>query len=573
MRKIFSLKLLSLFAAITIPLLAPKPIFGQQLDPDEIKVIAPFQPTISEAFKINFNPRIEDTIKVTTDFTYSINPSKVPIKLTVDPISPARMRGEPLAKLYNGFVKAGLGNYITPYAEIFYNTRRSNEFAYGVHLRHISSGGGIEHYAHSGFSDNMLNLHARRFLRNHTLGANLNFERSMVHFYGFRRDEFLNQPAILDSIDNLTKRDIRQRFNFFNPQIGLSSNYTDKTKLHHSVNLRYYFLSDRFDAREHNLGLDAEIGKELPEDPLGYAETQNFNLDLSADYFHNSLGDTAINRSLFSITPTFSSYYKDFTFYVGLRALAQIDTASYARFYPVAGAEVNLIDEILVAYASLDGNMQKNTFRQLSLINPFMNNNVPMHFQNTRSTLRSGFKGSVSTVASYNLSVANSSITNYPFFVTDTASLLRNRFDVIYDDVRLFNFRAEIFSNIGERIKLGFTSDYFQYTLDNELEPWHKPELKFTVSFKYNMQDKIILTANAFARNSIFARSFNELGLVERKEIHGFHVDANLGIEYRYTNILSVFLNLNNIQNQPLQRWYNYPSQRFNVLGGITYSF
>jgi hypothetical protein len=561
------------FIAAMFLIISVNKSFAQQLDFDEIKVIAPYEPTISDAFKINFNPKIDDTLKVNLDFSYLINPIQIPTRFTVEPITPARMRGEPLTKLYNGFVKAGLGNYTTPYAEAFYNSLRSNEYAYGVHLKHLSSGGGIQDYAHSGYSDNLLNLNARRFTRNHTLYAGIGYERNMVHFYGFKRDDFAGQPEMLEYIDDLRNKEIRQRFHFFNPQIGFKSNYLDPSKLHHSINVRYHFLADRYDAKEHNVGLDLGLAKQLPEDPLGFADSQNFNLDFTADHFTNAIPDTTFGRSLFRLTPTLSSKYRDFTFYIGVRALAQIDSASYARFYPVAGAEINLISNILVAYASLQGDMKKNTLRDLSTTNPFMNSNANLHFQNTKSILRSGFKGSISSVASYNFSVANSSIENYALFVTDTASMLGNRFDVIYDDLRLFNFRAELFSHIGERVQLRFASDYYQYTLDNEIEAWHEPEFKFTIALKYNMQDKIIVSADAFARNSIYARTFNELGEVDKTKIHGFHVDANIGIEYRYTKILSVFLNLNNVQNQPLQRWYNYPSQRFNVMGGVTYSF
>ena len=548
-------------------------IHAQQLDFDEIKVIAPYEPTISDAYKINFNPKIEDTLEVDIQFSYLINPMQIPTQFQLEPITAARMRGEPLAKLYNGLVKAGLGNYSTPYLEAFYNTLRSNEFAYGVHLKHISSGGQIQDYGHSGYSDNKLNLYGKRFTRNHTLHADLNYERNRVHYYGYKRDNYLDQPAILEYIDTLSKKDIRQRFQYVSPQLGFRSNYLDSTKLQHAVDFHYHWLDDRYDAHEHSLGMKVQLNKSLPSDPLGFAEKQNFNMHFGIDYFNNNtLLDTA-NTTLINIAPTLSSHFRDFTFYVGINAAAQLDTVSHARFYPLAGAEVNLIQNVLIAYASLQGGLHKHNFRDLSTINPFMNTSVPLRFQNTKSELRGGFKGSFSSFASYNLSVANSSIENYAFFVNDPTSTLNNRFDVIYDDLRLFNFRAELFSHIGERVQVRFASNYYQYTLDNELEPWHKPNMTLTLSVKYNMQDKIILSADAFARNSIYARTFDDMGQVDRVKIHGFHVDTSLGIEYRYTKILSVFLNLNNVQNQPLERWYNYPSQRFNILGGVSYAF
>ncbi len=551
--------------------LLSQPLAAQEMDFDEVKVIAPYEPTISDAFKINFNPAIEDTLNLDIEFDYQINPQQIPVRFNLEPLSAARMKGEPLAKIYKGYVKAGLGNYITPYGEVFYNTLRSNEYHYGLHLRHLSSAGKIEDYAHSGYSDNRVDLFAKRFYGNHTLHANLGYEGNMVHFYGFRPEEIEDQAFI----DTLKKKDYRQRFNFVSPQIGVQSNYLDSTKLQHKFNFQYHYLTDSYDASEQRVNFRGALQKTLREDPMGFAQKQTFHLDLGADYYRNqTLADTA-NTAVFRIVPTLSAKFKDFNFYVGINASIQADTTNYMRFYPLAGAQVNLINNVLFAYASLSGELTKHNMRDLTQVNPFMQTSVPYRFMNKKSEIRGGFKGSISSFASYNISISNSSISNYPFFVNDFSSPLSNRFLIVYDDVRLFTFSTEIFSNIGERLKVRFASDYYQYTLDNELEPWHEPTLELSLNFKYNIQDKIILSAGANARNSVYARipdATSPLG-IRSHEIHGFHVDANFGIEYRYTKILSVFLNLNNVQNQSLERWYNYPSQRFNVLGGVTYAF
>lgn len=571
MQKFFSRFIVTALSMGLILWLSVHSAHAQQLDFDEVQVIAPYEPTISDAFKINFNPSIEDTLQVNIEFDYLIHPVQIPVRFDMEPLNAARMRGEPLAKLYKGYVKAGIGNYSTPYLEGFYNTLRSNEYHYGVHVKHMSSGGGIDDYAHSGYSENAINLFGKRFFRNHTLHAHLDYERDMVHFYGFKPEDFPDQ----DFIEELEQSDYRQRFNFVSPGVSFKSNYLDSAKLQHSFKLDYHYLGDSYDASEHKLGFRANLQKSLMEDPMGFADRQTFNLDMDIDYYNNNtLLDTA-HTALFKIAPTLSSTFKDFRFHVGVNASVQADSVNHVRFYPLAGAEVNLINNVLFAYASLSGELSKHNMRDFSQVNPFMQTSVPYAFMNTKSQIRGGIKGSISSFASYNISVSNSSISNYPFFVTDMSDPLQNRFEVIYDDIRLFNFRTEVFSNVGERLKVRFASDYYQYTLDNELEPWHEPTMKLSLNLQYNIQDKIILSSDTYARNSVYARVFNEENplVAERSKIHGFHVDVSFGIEYRYTKILSVFLKLNNVQNQPLERWYNYPSHRFNVLGGASYAF
>lgn len=566
----------SVIATITISMLCglvPQKAMAQQLDFDEVIVIAPFEPSISDAFKINFNPLIEDTLQADFNFDYRIFPRQIPVRFNMEPLSAARMRGEPLAKLYRGYARAGIGNYTTPFAEVFYNSLRSNEYHYGVHLKHLSSAGKIDGFGHSGYSDNQINLYGRRFLRNHTLHADLTYERNMNHFYGFNPEDF--------DLPDLSKKDYRQRYHFVSPSVGIRSNYLDSTKLQHSINFGYQFLSEGFDgASEHQLGLSTTLEKTLGEDPMGLADSQSFHLDFKADYFNTiTLADTA-QTALISLAPRFSSNIGDFRFYVGVNASIQADTTSYARFYPLAGAEVGLISNVLYAYASLSGGLTKNNMRDFMLVNPFMQTAVPYAFTNQKSEIRGGLKGSVSSIASYNISVSNSNFTDYPFFVTDFSApaegpALNNRFDVVYDKVRLFNLRTELFANVGERFKFRLSSDYYEYTTNTEIQAWHKPSMEVGLNLTYNIQDKIIFNAGAKTRNRIYARvpDLENPGAFKREKINNFHADANLGIEYRYTRILSVFLNLNNLSNQPFERWYNYPTQQFNVMGGVTYAF
>lgn len=551
---------------------APKS-FAQQLEFDEVTVIAPFEPSISDAFKINFNPGIEDTLQADFNFDYRIFPRQIPVRFNMEPLSAARMRGEPLAKLYKGYARAGIGNYTTPFAEVFYNSLRSNDYHYGVHVKHRSSAGKIDGYGNSGYSDNLINLYGKRFLRNHTLHADVTYDRNMVHFYGFSPDS-VNLP-------DLTSKDYRQRYHFVSPSIGIRSNFLDSTKLQHSIDFGYQFLREGFDgASEHQLGLSASLGKTLGDDPMGLADSQAFHLDFAADYYNTLTAADTANTALISLTPRFSSAIGDFRFYVGIDASIQADTTSYVRFYPLAGAEVSLISNVLYAYASLSGGLTKNNIRDFMLVNPFMQTAIPYAFTNKKSEIRGGLKGSISAIASYNISISNSNYTDYPFFVTDFSTPaegpdLKNRFEVIYDNVRLFNLRTEVFSNVGERFKLRLSSDYYEYATDQEIQAWHKPSMEIGLDLTYNIQDKIIFNAGAKSRNRIYARvpDTENPGAFKRQKINNFHVDANLGIEYRYTKILSVFIHLNNLSNQPFERWYNYPTQQFNVLGGVTYAF
>ena len=58
-------------------------------------------------------------------------------------------------------------------------------------------------------------------------------------------------------------------------------------------------------------------------------------------------------------------------------------------------------------------------------------------------------------------------------------------------------------------------------------------------------------------------------GIKELKPI----IDANIGLEYRYSKKLSGFVNLNNLGFKRYYYWNNYPVYKFNFLAGITLAF
>ena len=49
--------------------------------------------------------------------------------------------------------------------------------------------------------------------------------------------------------------------------------------------------------------------------------------------------------------------------------------------------------------------------------------------------------------------------------------------------------------------------------------------------------------------------------------------DINLGLEYKYSNVLSAFLDIHNLLAQQYYTWNQYPNQKFNLMLGISYKF
>ena len=537
-------------------------IKDKTLQNEEIDILGEFNPVISDALKISQSPSIKDTTSKIQIVKYAVLDKKVNTTFQLEPIASARMKGEPLTKLYRNYTKFGLGNYTTPMAEFYMSSLRSKKHSFGTYLRHFSSSGSInDTLGHSGFSNNKISLFGKTFIDKHTLSGVFDYDRNVVHYYGFNNDEL-----------PLSKSDIRQRFNLFTANAGLSSNYSDSARINHIIDLRYYNLNDIYNTAENNVNLDARLTKYHGKELMG--------INTMVDYYQNTTLTDSVSNVLVKINPEVISTGKKWRLKAGMNIFFEGKTneVSLVHFYPNIDFNFNVIDNILIPYAGVTGKMERNSFKSSTDINPFLNGASPFENTNHKLQFYGGIRGSLSSTVSFNTFVSHSNVQNMAFFINDSNDVIQNKFSLIYDDVKLLNIHGELAWQKLKKLRLSAKADYYKYTMFREMFPWHKPEFELTFSGTYNLRDKIIVRTDVFYTGSRYGKSHfsddaSSLITGTFPVILKGVTDINLGIEYRYTKHLSAFINFNNIGAARYNRWYNYPTQRFNLLGGFTYSF
>lgn len=533
-------------------------------DKNEVTVIASYEPTISDAFKINFYPNIMDTTYDKPNFVYTINSKIIPTSFMLEPIKPAKIVGEPITKLYKNLIKAGFGNYLTPYIEIYANSVRSKSYSFGVHARHLSSSGSIKDYAESKYSNNALELYGMKYFKKSTLDAEVYFHRDVVNYYGFKPVDF---PAF--------KGDIKQRYAIIGINASYYSNYVDSNLLNHKIGFGFYNLSDRYSSHENNLKFNFDLDKNLKL--FDFSEKQTIGIKTSIDYYNNggAVG-SSINSAVFGFKPYISTNFHDYLFYAGIDMYIVTSTgvATKLHLYPKLEAALNVIPKILKVYGGISGGIERNSFKSLSDENPFINTNIPLGYSNNKFEIYAGINSSLTKTIDFSASISNSTIDGMPLFVTDTNSVINapdNQFTVVYDKVNRLKINSAFMFKYDEKLNFILSANLYRYSTDKEAEAWHKPGFEASLSARYNINNKIIARADIFTFTKSYARTFNNNVMVIR-EIDGM-VDANIGIEYRYSKILSGFLNINNLTAGRYEKWYNYPNQRFNMMLGFTYAF
>ncbi len=519
-----------------------------------------FKPEIKESIRFADIPEIKDSVKRITNISYGIVSNPLFPKYEVQKIDAAKMRNEPNKKLYHALLKAGYAPlYNMPYGEFLFGNLRAREVVYGARLKHFSSTTHLEEKGYGGFSDNLVNIHGKKFYKKHTLIGNFDYERNVVHYYGYD-----------SSLHKITNRNfIRQRYQLIEPTISLQSHYTDSTKINHFIKGGFYNLQGLPMNSETNVNVFAQGNMFLNKEKL--------NVDFSTDFYNHQWRQDTLNNLIVSLAPSFEANGKKWKAAMGLKAtLDYFDKNTKFYFYPNLYAACDIYEGFIIPYAGASGGLQKNSLRSLSRENPFIDSTFTYANTNNRYNFFAGIKGKLSSNTAYELKGVYSNVENMHFFVINynPASPLYNRFNVLYANATQITVHGQLKYQMNEKIHLLGTANYYIYQVKGLDRAYHKPDYDLTASAIYNLQSKIIIRGDLFVIGKQWAltQKADEKGalFMSNEQLKGL-VDANLEAEYRYSKMLSFFARFNNIANQRYYRWERYPTQRFNFMLGLTF--
>ncbi len=524
----------------------------------EIVVVKPYQPSLSDAFKINVQPHISDSIPIHPSFDYSIHPKKFETRFQVRPIGAARMVGTPLTKLYKSYLKLGFGNYLAPLAELNINSLRDKSRQWGIAVHHYSINGKLkldnEDKVHPGYFENSLDLYGKKILKKTYLSGRIGGAYDGANFYGYH-------PSFTDTL--LQKEDIRQNWIKLDGKFRMGSMHKDSLHLNWTGCLDYLYTRDHYDDFEHAVIFRAE-GNERFRSGITYGA------NLGGEYYFTPEALDSSNNLIVRLNPWFGKTTSEFTYRLGFGLdFDAHSSATRPHFYPEALLQINLVKGILIPYFGVDGRLQVNNFRTVAEENPYITPGLDV--ENTMHKIRgyAGLRGSFSKNISYELDASYSLVDHMPFYINDTNNLLGNTFLVVYDNLERIRLRGELQYRQSDRLRTLFSVRWDRYRMEALEQPWHMPGLMITAEGEYNLHNKILLNVGVYYTGKRYAAP----GPLDTETItlDGF-ADLNLGIEYRYTKILSGFIRLNNLLGSRIYTWNQYPGMGFNLLFGFTYA-
>ena len=545
----------------------------------EVTLYNPFKPSLAVIKKRSFLPDMNDTARVKPEFRYSVSTKPFQPEYTISPIKAAALLPDPLPKLYKSFVNIGMGNYITPLAEISITNERSKKGSMGFYGKHFSSNGDIElqntRKVFAGYMDNDASLYGRRLFKKNTFESSVDFTQKVRYAYGYN-------PEILDYFPE--KKDIRMPYYNIGAKASLSSLTMDSTEFYYDFELYYnYFHYTQYMYR-HNAGLDGIMAKSFKGFYVGSG--------LSYEHYRNSDSLYSSPDFIASLSPFIKKSTPQWNFKLGFQAL--IDRNSNPHLYPDVELGFSIVPSYLSFYASLSGKMEKNEPLKIISENPYLVNDQFPEYASRGTLFRladtdhklvinSGVKGNTGIGGNYLVSATYSIIENMLFYSNlvfpDSVAprAMGNYFLPITDsNVKLLNIHVEMSGPLNDKISYSWMANLYDYNTTQEFA-WNKPDWDGKLGLKYNLRDKIIAgleLTTIGSRKQIVNGDFRLLqdGGTSLKIDMPVHFNLNLTGEYRYSKILSFWVKLNNISYNRYYEWAYYPSQRFNFMLGFIYS-
>jgi hypothetical protein len=527
----------------------------------------PYKPSLQEATKRALLPSAADTTKVDVAFSYDFTPGTFIPVYNISPIKSAVLSPDPLPELRKGYVSLGFGTHLSPFLEISLSNGRSKKGTIGLFTRSYASAGEMElknkDVVYAGFMDNQAILYGRKFFRRSRLDTDIDFKQMSRFAYGYDTDITGYHPE---------KNDIRSLYYDVTGTARYFTMEPDSNDLNWDAMLRYNLFNRAGSGTQNNPGLTLKAGTNM----FGFygAATVDYDLWLFSKDIDSK------SRNLFSLAPYITKGTEDWRFRFGLKAYFDIKenhdplsagiTKVYTYFYPDVSFTFRVIPKFLRFTAAIDGSLENNQAQKAAYVNPrLMPGDTLFTLRNTDNQLRvtAGLSGSMNVAATYALDVSYTLFKDLLLFMNDTLGV-GNYFVPVYDDGNLIKVHGETAFPVNQQLTISMIGNYYKYNLSGQEHAWHKPDWEGSVRADYNLRNKIVASA-AF---SLIGQRYARIAAPENTVKLNVHPNLNLGVEYRYTPVLSFWLKCNNISYNRYYEWNYYPARNFMILGGFTYS-
>lgn len=528
---------------------------------EEIEVVRPYKPILAEAVKLRRSPDLNDIKTYKAKFNYSLTDRKLELNSDINKLQAQEVVAAKQEELINNYVKGGFGSAKTIFGEAYINIGRDEAMQAGGYFQHFSQSGKLNKQQSS---QQKLSVFGRSIGDVVTLSGRVNFQRNGLYFYGIDK----NNPTLNPDPE-------KQTLNFFEAEGELVNKYTENPDaLSYALKLNGYIWSDKFNAKENSVVLNGYVNKRISK----------FNLGLAASTEFGSTKDelVSVGNNLLKLNPYIRLQASGVKITAGINFVQEFGAFSSTRIFPAVTADFTLIPDYLQIFGEVKGDVNRNSLKQFTDENPFLNNNITIRNSIEKLSISGGIKGTGGPGFGYKARVYHKSIEDMPLFVNNFSSF--NKFDVIYDfgTMKLIGLEGELSVQVSDALKWTGKLNFEDYKPAAETQSWFKPQMRLSSDLSYVINKKVTLNASVAIQDDSKAKIYtsapanpyytpdpaNETVVT----VKGF-VDLGAGVSYKINNKFSAFARANNLLNTSYSRYLHYEVIGLNVFGGISYSF
>jgi hypothetical protein len=518
-----------------------------------LDITSTFKPVLREAAKIIFPaaPPVVDTTPLRLNYTIpSQNLSLAYLPVALKPV--ALQIDSMNAWKYGNYIKAGVGNVHIPYLQAGFSFGDGRHSFFNIFANQFTSKGRLPFQKNS--LTNFSGTGTMRTANNHEWNAALGFESNDYFLYGFNPDTL-----------KFTKEQLRQRFQTVEGKISLRNMEPTEYGLTYQPNIRvgvFGGTNNAAKATEANTRLNLPLTKT-------FGKSLAVNLGFTADLTnYRPKGKNVINNNLFYISPAL--LLKTPNLYLQGGLIPSWDNKAFTLL-PNIMADITTNDQHFTVQFGWIGHYDKGSYERFSGSNPWIAQ--PASLLNTRvQEMYAGIKGSALQYISYSAKLAFVQYRNMPLFAND--SIDGKSFYTVYtSSMQALQLHGELALTKGENFSINTTVTLNQITkVRDQLKAWGILPFELSSNLRWQVFREFYLKSTLWFFDGAPYRVKESNGAFNFSKSSAA-VDLNLGVEFRVTKNVNLWLQMNNLFNKRYERWNQYEVYGFNVLGGIIYSF
>lgn len=577
MNRIGNSFLLSLFA---LGILTAQENEQEPIGTQEVLVVKSYTPSLSDAFKIKSVPKLSDSLtSLEKKLVYELK--KVPVISTFEPnkASPLRLQQRKSSTPYNTFFSGGFGNMSQLYFNVSSVIEMDRTQRFGINFYRDGFGTDLANSLLKS-SQNYSRFGLHHNLRNSYYNANslLQFETSNTNYFGLYDRDW--DPLILNSTNPESRRNyfkIRTHWNWYDDVLRGITFQADLT-------------SDNFNSTEQQLGLQTDFEVDLGGGKLkSELHLQGFHTAFETSYFERTLEEYTQGKGTLNLFWQHSRNDVKLKIGAGAAYLLGVENSSSSLlYYPQLEVVYRKTGNVLSPYLRAEGGVQFNTYKSLTLTNPYLAPTTLLTPTFNRYNASLGIRSQLASVLNFDLGFIYDQVENFNIFERlpfdkdheNQAYRLSNAYAARYVDTDLYGFKAALRIDLAKDNFVRFETRYRVFETNGNQELWNVPALEMNWESQFQWKDRLAfsLSGNLWGdRKAAFRPIFIDQDLNSAQtplpENIPIFISTTAHLTYKLTDQFDAFAKVKMNSQETHGRWAYYPEPQLLLLGGIVYKF